>query len=156
MPVPGVAQPDAMPFLKFRLDDVTAIESLAGPVPLGPSTIIPSGNTFFLRTDLGMEGVLAPVIPGGYEVFHHIQNIETGAVATLPPTAGDTFAGVLPESASLLSGPYTAGVAPLVIPPGFDTGTYRITSHVHPVAPFPASAGTVINAFHDGLIIQIV
>ena len=150
---PAAAQPDVMPLLKFRMDNVVCIEQ---PASLSPSTIIRVGNQFWLRTDIGMEGFLAIALNGGYRVYHHVENIEAGARGLLPATPTDTFSGVLPVNQSLLSGPYNAAAAPLGIPAGFDSGTYRVTTHIHTRPPFPPGAATVFSAVNDGLIIQII
>ncbi len=150
MPAPGTAQPDAMPLVKMRLDGVECIEPAFS---LSPSNIVPVGSSFQLRTDLGFEGVLpgANLLGATIRVEHHLQRIEDGTVSALPLTAADTF-NIPPEPAtmSVLSGPYATGaVAPALTP-----GTYRVVTHIHAIAP--PGAGRVINAFHDGLIIEVV
>ena len=84
--MPGQAQPDVMPFLRFRLDDVVVLEN-----GLSPSTVIEQGTPFTLRLDLGFDGTLAPLLTGqAFSVFHHITNLETNATQTVSSSARGT------------------------------------------------------------------
>ncbi len=150
--MPGQAQPDAMPFLRFRLDAVVCVE----PAGLGPSSVITAGNTFTLRTELGFDGLFVALLGGDtFNVFHHVQNVETGATSVLP-LAGGTFTVPPPGAAAhiaVVCGPYTTGAGGnLPIPAGFAAGTYRILTHVHAVS---GAIAPIVAAFHDGLIVMV-
>ncbi len=153
--MPSQAQPQAMPFLNFRLDAVVCLE----PAGLGPSTVITAGDSFTLRTELGFDGLFVPLLVGDtFNVFHHVQRVEDGAAFVLP-LAGATFAVPAPPASAHIavpSGPYSTGSAGsganLEIPAGFAAGTYRVLTHVHAVA---AGIAPIVAAFHDGLIIMV-
>jgi len=167
----GSAQPDALPFLKFELDEVECNE--AGAFVLGPTNVIAAGNTFTLKTELSFDGGLVPVLVGPpgtqFNIFHHVQNVETGAAFALPQspstpgftvginTPGATAAN--PGHITVTSGPYTTGDAniptpgDLQIPAGSAAGTFRITTHVHAVAP---GIRPIVAAYYDGLVIEVV
>jgi len=158
MPGPGTGQPDQLPEHRTRMDGVDCVEA---PVGLGPTNILPAGSSFSLITELGFDGTLdGALTTHTFTIRHHFQNIETGAVGILP-LAGGTFvvgAGVALDRAHIRApaGPYTTadtgGPADFVIPANFDTGTFRITTHVHPNNP--ALKGNWF-AFHDGLIMVV-
>ena len=164
------AQPDAMPFLKFELEGVQCNE--AGAFVLGPSNVISRGNSFTLKTELSFDGGLVPLLvgpPGAeFNVSHHVQNIETGATFQLPvlPAPTGFTVGVSnppnslaanPGHITVTSGPYTTGAAGsganLAIPAGQDSGTFRITTHVHAKA---AGIKPIVAAYSDGLVIEVV
>ncbi|MEK7325713.1 MAG: hypothetical protein AAB217_10710 [Chloroflexota bacterium] len=169
MLVTGQAQPDAMPLLKFAMEGVDCNE--AGAFVLGPTNVIAAGNTFTLKTELSFDGGLVPLLvgpPGAqFNVFHHVQNIETGASFALPQspapigfTVGVNSPGATaqnPRHITVISGPYTTGGpgsgANLTIPAGSAAGTFRITTHVHAVA---SGIRPIVAAFADGLTIEIV
>ncbi|MBI1880745.1 MAG: hypothetical protein HYR94_21420 [Chloroflexi bacterium] len=87
-------------------------------------------------------------------IVHHVENIETGTRQTLG--GGTVAVPNPPTSFSTTAGPFTTantgGAANLVIPAGFDSGTFRILTHIHHTNP--AKAG-VVAAFHDGLILMV-
>jgi len=149
MPNEGQAQPDAMPFLKFRLDDCVCLEP-----GLSPASVVSAGTSFQLRLDLGFDGILAPLLNGKtFDVFHHIENIEIGTRITVP---GGSIV-VTPANLghmTVTSPPITTGPGNiLVIPAGFDAGTFRVLSHVHAADP---AIRSIVSAFHDGLVIEVV
>lgn len=155
--MPGVGQPDGLPEHKFRVDGTICFES---PVAIGPTNILPAGSDFNLRTEVGFDGTLDGMLTGQtFNVFHHVQNLENGTTTTLP-LAGGTF--VVPGAAgarahiTVTSGPYTTadtpGPADLVIPAGFDAGTFRVLTHIHAV---DTAVKPLVAGFHDGLIIMV-
>jgi len=152
MPGPGIAQPDFLPALKFRLDNIEVLETGG----FGPSSIVTAPNPFTLRMDLGFDGPLTLLLFGlVLTAEHHAQHIESGAVFALPVAGGIVVIPPALAPASHLtisSGPYATvvGVAAPGVPLG--TGTYRITTHIHPPPPI---AG-IVSAFYDGLIVQVV
>ena len=142
MPTAGQAQPDVMPFLRFRLDDVVVLEN-----GLSPSAVIEEGTPFTLRVDVGFDGLLAPLVTGqAFSVFHHITNIETNATQT---EAGGAF---VPTAANLTHITAQSGPISLAIPAGFEAGTFRILTHVH---ADNAAVRPIVAAFHDGLVVMI-
>lgn len=151
MPAAGQAQPDAMPLLRMRMDDVVVLEP-----GLGSTSIVEVGTPVSIRLDCGFDGMLAGLVSGQtMNVFHHVQNVETGANSTLN---GGNFIVPSPATASHIthtSGPYTTGGpgSDFEIPGGFASGTFRILTHIHPDS---ASVASVISAFHDGLVIQVI
>jgi hypothetical protein len=62
-----------------------------------------------------------------------------------------------PAHITVISGPYTTGAtgsgAILEIPAGSAAGTFRVTTHVHAVAP---GIRPLVAAVHDGLLIEVV
>lgn len=150
MATPGTAQPDIAPFLQFKLTDVTTSES-----GLPPTTVFPAGTRFTIKVDLGVTGFLAGLLVGDVlEVTHHVSTIETGATKTL---AGGTVTVPSPSTSfSHVSGPFTTadtgGAADLVIPAGFESGTFRILTHMHHTNP--ARRG-IVAAFQDDLIVEV-
>lgn len=159
----STAQPDAMPFLKFSLEDVV-IRELGGLV-LGATNVITAGNSFELRTELSLDGAFVPLLIGdAFNIFHHVRNIEGGAAFLLPlsPAAGFVVGvgtAAIPAHMTITSGPYTTGDAnigtpgDLQIPLGSASGTFLITTHVHAVA---AGIRPIVTALNDGLLIQVV
>lgn len=143
-----------------RMDGVTCFESPAGA--LGPTNIMPAGNSFSLVTELGFDGTLDAVLMGKtFTIRHHWQNIETGAVGILPVAGGTFTVGTTAGATDLrhiriAAGPYTTadsgGAADLVIPAPNDTGSFRITTHVHPEEVGMKKAWF---AFNDGLIVVV-
>jgi hypothetical protein len=166
MPVQSSAQPDAMPFLKFSMDDVECRELGPGLV-LGATNVITNGNQFELRTELSFDGALVPLLVGPpgtqFNVFHHAYNIETGATFALPqspaPIGFTVGVGTAanPAHITVVSGPYTTsgtgGGGNLEIPAGSAAGSFRITTHVHAVA---AGIRPLVAAINDGLLIEVV
>lgn len=148
MPVPGIAQPVAPPFMTFRLDDVTAQELgvPAGPV-LPPSSVITAGNNFTLQLNLGLDGLLAGLLAGQqFNVFHHAQRLEDGVLVGLPGGISAVPATV-PGDFVVNTGPFTTGpTGQLQIAPGFASGTFRILTHIHFVNP---PARPLVTAFHE-------
>ena len=164
----STAQPDAMPFLKFSLDDVVVRE--LGGLVLGATNVIPAGNSFELRTDLSLDGAFVPLLIGDeFNIFHHVRNIEGGPAILLPlsPVApsfkvGFTTPGATalnPAHMTITSGPYTTGDAnigtpgDLQISAGSASGTFLITTHIHAVV---AGIRPIVTALNDGLLIQVV
>jgi len=153
MPAPGQAQPDVMPLLKMRLDDVVVLES-----GIGPSTVITNGTPLQLRLDIGFDGTFAGLLTGqAFSVFHHIECVEDGVRSTL---AGGTFVVPAPPGSAhiLVTSPlYTTGAAGsganFAIPAGFSAGTFRILSHVH---ANNLAVRPIAGAFHDNLVIQVI
>jgi len=153
--MPGQAQPDAMPLLRFRLDAVVCVE----PAGLGPSSVITAGNTFTLRTELGFDGLFVGLLAGQqFVVRHHVQRIEDGLVKTLPLAGGQfTVPGTGAAHIPVIAGPYTTGPngsgADLEIPPPPQAGgTYRVTTHVHALN---VAVRPIVAAFHDGPIVMV-
>ena len=154
----GQGQP-LLPEHTTRMDGVTCFES---PGTLGPTNIMPAGSSFSLVTELGFDGTMDGVLIGkAFTIRHHWQNIETGATGILP-LAGGTFtvgttAGATDRRHIRISiGPYTTAdtgnPADLVIPSTFDTGSFRITTHVH---PNEAAMKKDWFAFDDGLVVVV-
>jgi hypothetical protein len=147
--MPGQAQPDVMPFLRFRLDNCVCLEP-----GLSPASVIPAGTSFQLRLDLGFDGTFAPLLIGQtFDVFHHLECIETGAHATVP---GGGIAVTLANlnHTTVTSPPIATGPGSnLPIPAGFDAGTYRILTHVHAANP---AVRPIVSAFYDGVVIEVV
>ena len=141
------------------MDGVQCVESPGG---IGPTNIMPAGSSFSLLTELGFDGTMDGVLNGkDFTIRHHWQNIETGAVGILPLAGGIFTIGVTPGATDrrhirIATGPYTTantgGVADLVIPANFDTGSFRITTHVH---PNDAAIKKDWFAFQDGHIIVV-
>ena len=166
MPAERSAQPDAMPFLKFSLDQVDCRELGPGLV-LGPTNVIQNGNNFELRTELSFDGALVPLLvgpPGAqFNIFHHVENIEDGARFPLPqspaPIGFTVGVGTAanPAHITVTSGPYTTGPsgsgANLEIPAGSAAGSFRITTHVHAVA---AGIRPIVAAINDSLLVEVV
>ncbi len=152
MPGPGQGQPDLLPFLKFRLDDVIVLEN-----GISPSTIVTAPTTLQLRLDVGFDGQFAALLHNQrFSVFHHLERVEDGFRKTLP---GGSFVVPVPGGAShitITSNNYSTGGpgsgADFEIPAGFDSGTFRILTHVHADDP---NIRQIVSAFHDGLILQI-
>ena len=151
MPAPGIGQPDALPFLQFQLTNVTATE-VGG---IAPSVVLPAGASFTLQTDLGVNGLFAGLLVGDVlAVVHHVENIETGTRQSLG--GGTITVPNPPTSFSSTAGPFTTadtgGAADLVIPAGFDAGTFRFLTHIHHTAP---AKKHIVAAFHDQLIVMV-
>lgn len=146
----GQAQPDMMPALRFRFDNIVILEP-----GLSPSSVVPAGTPVTLRMDLGFDGLLAPLLDGdSFSVFNHIQNIETGANTTLPGGGFVVPAGPAKAHITVSSGPYTTGGpgSDFAIPAGFTSGTFRILTHVHANAP---GITPIVAAFNDGLVLMV-
>ncbi len=165
MPAPGVSQPSGVGLpgpllLDFSLGATGAAPG--SPAALGvvvtDPTGIPSPNIFpagtpitlttVLRTAGTFGGLLVPAVLAA-TVFHHIQNIETGAV--LPPVAGGAIAVTPPPAGAPPPPPgvttwFTATSPPITLA----AGTYRVLTHVHGTGA-PAS---VLQCFHDGTILM--
>jgi hypothetical protein len=131
MPGPGQAEPDVLPYLKFKLDNVVALSP-----PPNPTTIVQAGQPVQLQVDLGVEGFWAGLLIGeSFTVVHHTEREEDGARSTLPggaftvPTPPDT------ASFSVTTGPFSTGNAGsganFEVPAGFDAGTFEILTHIH-------------------------
>ncbi len=149
MPGPGTAEPDELPFLKFKLDGVVALS----PSPR-PTNVVQAGQPVSLRVDLGVEGFWAGLLVGErYNVFHHLERIEDGA---RKPLAGGTHTVPgAPDTGSfnVTSGPYTTGQAgsgtDFEVPAGSAAGTFRILTHVHFEDP---AKEPIVTAFHDMIL----
>jgi len=149
MPAPGIGQPDVPGFLQFNVDSVVA----ASP-GIPPSVIFSAGTSFTLTTTVSLAGPAKAILSGEtLPVFHHLQNLQTGATLTI---AGGTI--TLPDPIPPVPDPATASAtspptpAP-PIPPGFGSATFRVLTHVHPVSP---GIATVVAAFHDGTFIEVI
>lgn len=154
MPAPGQAQPDLPGILVFTMEDVRANEP-GTPPNLPPSTVITAGSNVVLTSAFGVTGLLTGLLTGQvFDVFHHVENLETGTRNTL---AGGSFAVPAPAAAGVIgytSPTYTTGPgADFEIPAGFDAGTFRILTHAHAQNGFIRS---IVAAFHDGLVIEVV
>lgn len=149
MPGRGTGEPDHLPFLKFRMDNVVALS----PIP-NPTTVVQAGQNVGLRLDLGIDGFWAGLLIGeSFDVFHHSERVEDGDRKTLP---GGRFTVPGPPDTSNFSvttGPHTTGNAgsgaQLEVPAGFDAGTFRILTHIHFVDP---NKEPIVAAFHDIVI----
>ena len=149
MPTVGTGEPDELPFLKFRLDNVVALS----PAP-NPTTVVQAGQPVELRVDLGIDGFWAGLLIGeNFNVFHHSERVEDGDRKAL---AGGTFTVPgAPDTASfsVTTGPFTTGNAGsgavLEVPAGFSAGTFRILSHIHFVDP---NKEPIVAAFHDIIV----
>ena len=153
MPGPGQAQPDLAGILVFSMEDVRANEP-----GLPPSTVISAGGTLTLSSSFGVTGLLTGLLTGEvFEVAHHIENLETGTHKDL---AGGSFTVPPPATAGVIvynSPTYTTGAsgsgADFEIPAGYAGGTFRILTHAHALN---ANIRSIVAAFHDGLIIEVV
>jgi len=148
----GKAQPEIMPFLRFRLDSCVCLEP-----GLSSAEVINAPTPLTLRLDLGFDGTLRALLVGkSFSVFHHVERVEDGYRTTLP---GGNFIVPAPATAdhiTVTSAPISTGAAGsganLEIAPGYDAGTYRILTHVHADDP---AIRPIVSAFHDGLVIEI-
>jgi hypothetical protein len=150
--MPGQAQPDVMPFLRFRCDDCIVLEN-----GLSPSTVIDAPTPLQLRMDVGFDGTFTALLHNQkFTAFHHVERVEDGVRKTLQ---GGTFVVPAPGAAahitvaspSLSTGAAGSG-ADFEIAPGFDAGTFRILTHVHADDPL---IRPIVSGFHDGLVIEI-
>lgn len=149
----GVGQPDALPSHRLRVDGVSCLEAAGA---YAATCVITAPGTFTLRTEFGFDGNLDSMLIGDkFDVVHHWQRVEDGAVGSLPGSAADRAVAV-PGSIThitVTSGPFTTGPGGnLIIPAGFDAGTYRFFTHIH----FdPPNRGTVAG-YYDGLVIVVI
>lgn len=147
MAVPGTAEPDALPFLKFRLDSITA----QSPLP-NPTTVVRAGQPLHLNLELGVEGLWTGFLEGeNFSVFHHVERIEDGNRSTLP--GGSNTVPSPPTNFNVTTGPYTTGNpgsgAQFEIASGFDAGTFRILTHIHFDNPL---IEPIVAAFHEMVV----
>jgi len=147
--MPGQAQPDVMPFLRMRMDNVVILEP-----GLSPTSIVSSGTDVQLRVEVGFDGILAPLLVGQtFNVFHHVTNIESGATSVLN---GGSFVvtGANLSHAAVNSSLYsTSGAAAdFPTPAGSAAGTFRILTHVHAAS---AAVEPIVTAFFDGTILMV-
>lgn len=159
MPGPGQAQPALPGILVFTMEDVRANEP-GIPPNLPPSTVITAGSSVVLTSIFGVTGLLTGLlIDKVFNVFHHVENLETGTHKDL---AGGTFtvrapaatAGVIPYSSPMYTTGGTGSGADFEIPAGnFAGGTFRILTHAHAQ---DANVRPIVAAFHDGLVIEVV
>lgn len=145
------AQPDAMPIIKLRFDEVICIET---PGALSPSTVITSGAAFWLRTDIGAEGGFWPIFNlFTWDIRHFAEDIVNGGPAiALPPLLG--VAGAFPPPPgiwSIVAGPLATGAAG-VLP----QGTYRILTNVRLNAAMPPPLRSLIGGSNDGLLVEVI
>jgi hypothetical protein len=149
--MPGQSQPDLMPVIKLRMDDVECVEQ---PGSLDPSNIVTSGNTFWLRTDIGGEGMFMPFLSMlTYEVHHTAERIDAAGPPILLPTGG-SFIPNLPAPPGIFrhtSPPITTGAAATL-----PDGTYRIFTSLRLVAPSPPALFSLIGGFYQGPILQVI
>ncbi len=157
MPGPGQAQPDFPAILVFSMEDVRANKpGFEAIIP--PATVLTRGDTVVLTSSFGFTGILTALLTGDvFDVFHHVENLETGArtnlaggAFTVPPPAA---AGVIPYTSPTYTTGDTASGADFEIPAGFEAGTFRILTHAHAQNPL---VRPVVAAFHDGLVIEVV
>ena len=149
MPGPGTGEPNELPFLRFRMDDVVALS----PAP-NPTTVVQAGQPLELRVDLGVDGFWAGLLIGeSFNVFHHSESVEDGDRQEL---AGGTFTVPgAPDTAnfSVTTGAFSTGGpgsgAQLEVPAGFASGTFRILTHIHFVDP---AKEPIVAAFHDIIV----
>jgi hypothetical protein len=149
MPVPGVGEPNIPGTLVFSMNNVVPLSP-----PPNPTSIVQAGQPVELRVELGIDGGLTGLLLGeSYQVFHHVERVEDGDRKTL---AGGTF--TVPSSAAAaasfneVTGPYTtsdSGAADFEVPAGFDSGTFRILTHIHFVDP---GKEPIVTAFHDMIL----
>jgi len=148
----GKAQPDIMPFLRFRLDSCVCLEN-----GLSSAEVIDAPTPLMLRVDVGFDGSLRALLAGRrFSVIHHAERVEDGFRKTL---SGGNFIVPGPATAdhiAVTSAPISTGAAgsgaDLEIAPLFDAGTYRILTHVHAE---DTDIRPIVSAFHDGLVIEI-
>jgi hypothetical protein len=149
------AQPDAMPICKLRFDEVVCIET---PGALSPSTVIRSGQNFWLRTDIGGEGPFGPPVFNllHWDVFHFAEDIVHGGSVALPGvvTVDRNVLGAFPPEPgiwSIVSGPYTTG-------PGnqLPDGSYRILTSLRLEANENPILRSRIGGSHQLLIVEVI
>ena len=148
----GKAQPEVMPFIRFRLDNCVCLEN-----GLSAAEVIDTPNPLVLRLDVGFDGSLRALLKGQrFTVFHHTERVEDGVRKTLE---GGSFIVPGPSTAdhiTVASRPFSTGAAgsgaDLEIAPGFDAGTFRILTHVH---ANDRDIKPIVSAFHDGLVIEV-
>ena len=152
MTTAGKAQPEVMPFLRFRLDNCICLEN-----GLSSADVIDAPTPLVLRVDVGFDGTLRALLKGQkFSVFHHTERVEDGARKTLPggsfvvpgPATADHITAVSP---TITTGAAGSGAA-LEIAPGFDAGTFRVLTHIHAEDP---DIKPIVSAFHDGLVIEV-
>lgn len=154
----GIAQPDMLPEHKFRLDDVLCFETGSVVPDVGPSVVVVAGNSVTLRADLGFDGFMdLAYIGASYQVTHHWQRLEDGAVGMLTPApvavvpGGPNLAHFVHLTSHYTTGPAGSG-ADLEMAPGFAAGTFRIMTNIHFLPPNHST----VAAFHDGLILMVI
>jgi hypothetical protein len=139
------AQPDAMPILKLRLDEVVPVET---PGSLSPSTVVSGGGAFWLRTEIGAEGMLWPIFNlMTWDVEHLAEDIVAGGPAVaLAPLVG--LVGAFPAPPGIWS--ITAG--PYVLP----ASTYRIFTKIRLNAAMPPLLRAQIGGGADGILLEVI
>lgn len=125
---PGTCEPNELPYLKLSCKDIKALSP-----PPNPTTVVQAGQSVEFEVHLGVEGWWAGFLVGEkFNVGHHLERIEDGDRKLLikhgftvpPPPDTDDF--------SVKTGPFTTGPGgDLEVPPGFETATFHIVSHIH-------------------------
>jgi hypothetical protein len=146
--------------MEVKMDDVFASEP-----GLPASTVITAGNRVTFSTKISVSGALTGTLHNDtFSVFHHVENLETGARSTLaggsisvPAPVLDPATGQLTVNIAYTSPQYTTGAASsgaqLEIPAGFDAGTFRVLTHIH---ADDLAIRPVVAAFHDGLVVEVI
>jgi len=147
----GKAQPEVMPFLRFRLDDCICLEN-----GLSSAEVIDAPTPLVLRIDVGFDGSLRALLKGQrFTVFHHTERVEDGVRKTLQGGSfvvpGPSTADHITTSRSFSTGISGSG-ADFEIAPGYDAGTFRILTHIH---ADDQDIKSIVSAFHDGLVVEI-
>ncbi len=148
--MPGTAEPNQLPFLRYRLDNVVALS----PLP-NPTTVVQAGQPVGLRLDMGVDGLWAGFVAGEqYRIVHHCERIEDGVRKTL--SGGIHNAPAAPPALTnftVTTGPYSTAnepaVADLTIPVGQDSATWRILTHIHFLDP---AKEPIVAAFNEMVI----
>jgi len=157
MPVPGQAQPDLPGILVFTMEDVRANEP-GIPPNLPPSTVITAGSSVVLTSIFGVTGLLTGLLTGQvFNVFHHVENLETGTRTDLPggqfTVPAPAQAGVIPYTSPTYTTGGTGSGADFEIPANFAGGTFSILTHAHAQN---ANVRPIVAAFHDRLVIEVI
>jgi hypothetical protein len=141
------------------MEDVRANEP-GTPPNLPPSTVITAGSSVVLTSSFGVTGLLTGLLTGQvFDVFHHVENLEApgaprktlaGGSFTVPAAAA---AGVIAYTSPTYTTGATGSGADFEIPANFDAGTFRVLTHAH---ARNANIRSIVAAFHDGLVIEVI
>jgi hypothetical protein len=117
---------------------VSSVDVLSPPPDA--TDIVDAGQPVRFRVNMALKGlnaVLSMYVNQPVQVKHHIQQIETGAVATLGPTIFNTPATVdeLKLGFDFTTGPYStstsSGTGDFKTAPGDDDAVYRVVTELH-------------------------
>jgi hypothetical protein len=140
------AQPDAMPILKLRFDEVVVVET---PGSLSPSNVVSAGGQFWLRIEIGAEGMLWPVFNlMNWNIQHFATDLTAGGAAAPLPGAPVVLGGAFPFPPgvwSILTGPFA-----------LPQGNYRILTRIRLDPAMPMPLRTQIGGSSDDLLLEVI